>query len=648
VILQRSFPVCIRVDKGKAEPYFPTYGVTACGVVSSVPKELQMITFRQNRRATGLAQTGYTMDVVRKDGDHATPLVPEEEFKVLRPHQLKAMEMEGRFIEINFPPRDGKTLCQAARGVRESIASGWKQKQLAVVPQNLIGNGFRHSRFVIGVKKWEWKVAEADDICRADDNSADYKRQRLTTFLKRTGIFAPLSGSGHTHTTVTGLNCVVSTMAFCLYWKYRDNGEPRTEKEQVALIQSALFRHISLWLDEAHHVRGARELASGSQKEDPDNILGSFVSHAAHHGHDSLNIVLATATPYNSTTMLDAETKLKFKSIKRTFSDYLETVATEIKTAVVKPVEYDESPIDALANEIKNAGANRFHLVFIPQDGSFWRRKKETSASQVVHDLRSTLKRVAPWARVLDATTSSGGDVLTTMQGGSTFQEQFNIVVSCRRGREGLDWLPADFLHVLFLSKQLWEANQIFTRPFSAYPGKKRVDVRYYLSATKDTVERFDTLVVTMRHTLEQMSMMSPDPRTAKIPDGRRRQLLTALIDKLGKGYVWPAVVSAPIDTNSAKTPSDVPPVGGWPMDLVETEDTDEQAFLRHKFAILITGNFDHEDAHTDAAYQEAVRIYRASDHDLLKLGKEKLDELRDESEKHWMKMYNAYKSTVR
>jgi hypothetical protein len=567
------------------------------------------ITFKQDKHAKVFAVAGFAINVKHKGitlrdveplpGSNAT-------FKKLRTHQVKAYEFKGRFVEINYPPRDGKTLCQAARGVAEGKRSGWKQRQLALVPQNLIGKGFGHSCFLIGKTQYEWKAQEDDNLCNG--NAAGRKGNRLVSFLESSGAKPPING------TVTGLNAVSSIAAFSRFWKYNEDGTERTPEQRMELITGPMFQNITVWIDEAHHIRGAKD--PSDKGLDVVNILGDFVSYAVHHGAPTLHVTLATATPYNSSTILHEDTKKHFKQLRRTFSDYLETA--NIKQAIVKPVEFSDKagPVKRFAEEVRKAGPGRFHLAFIPANGQFWRRAK-VDTTKLVKAITRELRRQAPWATVLDATTHAGGHTLTKMQGGSASQEDYNVVLACRRGREGLDWSPADFLHVLYLQSQLWEANQVFTRPFSSYKGKRRVDVRYYIASTKDTTERFDTLVLTMRLALEQMDFVNPSPVSMKISDDRRVKLTEAVVDAVGRGESGVESVTAEF--------------GG---------DADTVKYCRSLFTKLITKNFNHKHAHSDKAYRAAVAEYKRGGHDLFRLGKEFLSGLRSE----WDAKYEEYK----
>jgi len=565
-----------------------------------------VIEFTQDKNAKGFGVAAFAMNIIPRGTIVRRPAeeLPTVEvvFKELYPHQLEAAEVPGRFVEINFPPRDGKTLCQAVRGIKEGLETGWKQRQLAVVPQNLIGNGFRQSRFRMAGHQWEWKAQEADDMCNGAD--ASRKGSRLAAFLRNRGPFFPIEGADFK--TVTGLNAVTSIAALARFWKYDTTGRERTEQEKRALIQSAFFKNLTLWIDEAHHVRGA----DPSEKAlDVNNIIGELVLYAVQLGHESLRITLATATPYNSTQMLNAETKKQFVQIKRSFSDYLENPKLEIRQAVVEPVECSgSSPVACFVNQVKRAGPGRFHLAFIPANGQSWRKRK-VSTTSLVAMMKRQLAAQVPWARVLDATTKAGGKELTAMQGDSERQKDYNIVLSCRRGREGMDWLPACFLHVLFMQGQLWEATQVLTRPFSAFKGKKRVDVRYYVEAQANTLERFDTLVLTMRMALEHMSFISPQGAAAKIEEGRRVKISDALIRSMGRG-------------------------AADPVEQVTDEygsDPDTVAHVRSLFTKLVTKNFNHKEAHGSRAYQAAAKQYRAGGRDLFGLGKKQLVVLQGE-----------------
>jgi hypothetical protein len=561
-----------------------------------------VITFTQAKNSKGVNAAAFRMDIIPRGTIVRRPAeeLPTVEvvFKELYQHQLDAAEVPGRFVEVNFPPRDGKTLCQAVRGIKEGLETGWKQRQLAAVPQNLIGNGFSQSRFCMAGQKWEWKAQMADDLCNGGD--ATHKRSRLAAFLNNSGPFFPIEGAGFK--TVTGLNAVTSILALARFWKKDADGNERTEQEKQQLIESPAFQNITIWLDEAHHVRGASD-PSERELGNVNNIIGDFVSYAVHYGHESLRVTLATATPYNSSEMLDDETKKAFVSIKRSFSDYLENPRMEIRQAVVKPVECSgSSPVTCFINEIKKAGPGRFHLAFIPMNGQSWRKQKINTPALVAM-IKERLEACVPWAKFLDATTHEGGQKLTAMQGGAASQQDYNIVLTCRRGREGLDWLPADFLHVLFLPSQLWESNQVFTRPFSAFPGKQRVDVRYYTEAKEDTLEKFDTLVLTMRMALEQMDFIAPQRVVGRIKEGRRMRLGNALLRNMGRG------VSDPVGRVLANYGS----------------DPDTVAHVQRLFARLVTKNFNYEEAHSSNAFTEATKQYRAAGRDLFRLGKQEL-----------------------
>ena len=137
----------------------------------------------------------------------------------------------------------GKSVVQVALGVDDVVSSGWKQKQLIVVPQSHIHRGFAGDEDLdyipieVNGEKYEWKINH--NFC--DDKSVDVLNG-LTKWLLTDG--EELSRNFRDH-IVTGINAICSHQALGLVW---NKLTPAQKKRAI--------HNLTLRVDEAHHING--------------------------------------------------------------------------------------------------------------------------------------------------------------------------------------------------------------------------------------------------------------------------------------------------------------------------------------------------------------------------------------------------------
>jgi len=439
----------------------------------------------------------------------------KEVFRVPWDHQIQACEESRghRAFTVSFPPRGGKTQTQQLIAAEQFIESG--TKSLVLAPMTMTSRGFCSQRFQHQYRKHgyriHWLVNSADNLTAdADCRSV---RSRLEDFLRRPSLHLDLKGRV---VNMSGMNAVTTYAAFASFWKYKKNDESksnqlelRSESERIDLLNSPMFKNITIWFDEFHHIRGMN--IDGD--DEWWNIIGEFCSFALKYSDASVRLANLSGTPYNSSFIMDAEIAKQYhQCTPLTLLESLHNTGCEIEEIRTERIEYDH-PLQAIAETI---GANPgYHLVVLPPKGLEWRNTavgELANDQEMVSSLRARIAQCATWpVRILDATPNRDNGkedtkkILMEMQGGeSKTKTDYDVVLVCRLGRESLDWLPCDHLHVSYLQSEMWESVQTFCRPLSAYPGKKIVRNFYYLPKLMDPDQllsvRAKTLVMQMQH----------------------------------------------------------------------------------------------------------------------------------------------------
>jgi hypothetical protein len=370
----------------------------------------------------------------------------------------------------------GKSILQVAMAVYDVIKSDWMQKQLVVVPQSHIHQGFVSSGGVeyISIKVegilYEWKV---------NHNFCDDKSQAVLAGLKKWLLTDPrtLANGYYGANIISGLNVVASHQALGLVFKTMT----KVEKKQAV-------KNLTLRVDEGHHVDGLfdddEESLTDDQKlavaEERTN-LGDICNLILNAKKTTSKIHMTTATPYRGDRKMIFSPAV-MKKFEKYFLDWIEHFKTlGIADFSLEYEEYKGDPIKQCVNRIKREPSQK-HMIVIPPTGQKWRMngQKEFEA------LMKSIYKVVPKDRVLDLVTPSTQDknkaiLLAEPKTGADGPSNYDVVVTCMLGREGTDWCPCSRMHNLSCENSVTLAIQTMGRPFRRFEGKTTVRIYYYV-----------------------------------------------------------------------------------------------------------------------------------------------------------------------
>jgi len=415
---------------------------------------------------------GYNPDY--KDPKYIT--VPNASTKSLRWWQIDAFNLlkDSRFALIVAFCGSGKSILQIALSIHDIVTSGWKQKQLIVVPQQHISGSFigdderSYLTLEVNGNTYDWKVEH--NFCD-DTNVIENLRNWLLTDGETLG--KKFRGK----TLITNLCAVCSHQALGLVWKTLDE----SQKKQAV-------KNLTLRVDEAHHISGVYDLNDDeyttSQQIGIDEIrtnLGEVCSYIMNCRNEDSKIHMTTATPYrgDQDIILSPKAKLKFKTYFLDWIVHFNTLGIERFDLTYQ--EYAIDPINAVVRQIKNE-PNEKHLVVIPSTGTKWRTNGKTELAAFF----SALYKVVPKDRVLDLVTQSTQDtnkakLLKEPKCSDNGKSKFDVVVTCMLGREGTDWCPCSRLHNTSNESSITLAVQTIGRPFRRFEGKNSVSIINYI-----------------------------------------------------------------------------------------------------------------------------------------------------------------------
>lgn len=370
----------------------------------------------------------------------------------------------------------GKSILQVALGVHDVVTSGWRQKQLIVVPQSHIHRGFvgdedlDYIPIVVGGEKYEWKINH--NFC--DDKSQNVLKA-LRSWMLESGNTLSQKYRGN---IVSGLNAVTSHQALGLVW-----GQLTACEKKIAIS------NLTLRVDEAHHIKGVFDVEENELNDNEKLVmemeatnLGGICHYIFNSGNKTSKLHLTTATPYRG----DRQIILSRHALKR-FSVYYLDWIEHFKTLGIEDFyleyeEYHSDPIAQVVAKIKKEPKEK-HLVVIPPTTHKWRDNGEDELQQLL----SAIHKVVPKKRVLDLVTPATQDknkaALLREPKTSGKPSQFDVVVTCMLGREGTDWCPCSRLHNTSCENSVTLAVQTLGRPFRRFDGKRYVRIYYYVPA---------------------------------------------------------------------------------------------------------------------------------------------------------------------
>ena len=396
------------------------------------------------------------------------------EFKEMWPWQEEAFEKgkDARFFTAQAFCGSGKSILQVQLATYDVIKSNYTQKQLIVVPQQHIHNGFVGSdrgymSFLQNGKKYEWLIQPEHNFCTTEKRVDELKRWLLTPSKKL--------ATGFTDETISGLNAVCSHAALVAAWK-----KCSPAQKKIAI------RRLTLRIDEAHHINhvflDGETFVKGQQlkiEKDATN-LGRICKFLINSKCKTCKLHLGTATFYRGdcTIILSAAARKKFVEYNLDWIEHFSGLG--IERFFLQYEEYKINPINMIMERIKKELKEK-HFVVIPSTGNKWRDARSLAK------LLKELHKIYPEERVLDLVTQATQDdnkiklLAEPKVHSKENPSKFDVVVVCMLGREGTDWCPCSRIYNASMESSITLAVQTIGRAFRRYEGKRIVKIFHYI-----------------------------------------------------------------------------------------------------------------------------------------------------------------------
>lgn len=383
-----------------------------------------------------------------------------------------------------------KAFCGSGKTTLGVVLSLWdviknKRKQLFIVPQSHIGDGFCVSGVFHIPDLGVVHLSKPLNFCEDSDN----KTEMLVNFLLRDTNYKLSVSEKSGEYAVNGPICMAVATHQCFVAAIDDIME-REKNGEKGLIDKC-FNNLSLCIDEAHHVK------SGSTKEEKKeentyNNLGKILEKIIANKNAKVCLMTATFFRGDQGIIVSREGLVKFNRFELEFLEHFQTL--DIEKIFVNFEEYQTDPISQIVANIENE-LNERHLIVVPtggENGAKW-RKFDLDLSRLSSEINKMLLRngLDPNDVVLDLVTQEtqkqNKSILLrepkeSYSKDETKNSKIRIVITCMLGREGTDWCPCSRLHnasIEFGSTTL--AVQTLGRLFRKFLNKNNVGVTYYI-----------------------------------------------------------------------------------------------------------------------------------------------------------------------
>lgn len=323
-------------------------------------------------------------------------------------------------------------------------------------------------------------------------------------------------------------------------WLLGNNSINREDfvKGSVAIMTHALFnkvfkscslkekneicKKLTILVDESHHLKGLDPEQNHEMTQ-----LSSAINFAINNAEKfDCKVFLCTATFFRGdyALILSPKNKNRFKVYQLDFVRHFLSIG--IDNFEIVHFFYDADPIDQICENIKKSlrkNKNEKQYVVVPPNNSNWRGNWRILDPDISILKRKIIKalmetkgytREVAEKRILDLVEKSTQKVNKNKLheepkfGDSIESSKYDIVITCRLGREGTDWPPCSCVHNASPEKSPTFAVQTTCRLMRSYPGKKNVTCYYYVKnfayfeegSTKEELiaDRVHCLILTM------------------------------------------------------------------------------------------------------------------------------------------------------
>lgn len=369
-----------------------------------------------------------------------------------RKFQLDAYnKFHGKRFTINVSPTgSGKSLVQVFCAAREIIESSYKQKQVFIVPQLDIGNGFsdhKHEYLKMDGKIYEWETT--NNFCSDSKDSVKKIKKFLTTDIDCSDKKA--------NNIIGGVTAVVSYSALVHAFK------SMTKKEKLKMIENTSFR-----IDEGHHISGVED------KFIPNRMgeITKFILDNDGHYH----ITTATLFRGDYQPIVGREYLKKFSIFRVPFLDHWNTLGIDKLNYNFESYQSAEDLFKKIVSNIKKNPQQRPMIILPADKQKYFKYENKWSWTK---KLVSDLEKVFGEGKVLDLISDDTQDASKARLAKS--EQDFYAIVTCSIGREGTDWPACNYVHNTTLDNNLVLAIQKLGRVMRQYAGKTQVYFTNYI-----------------------------------------------------------------------------------------------------------------------------------------------------------------------
>jgi hypothetical protein len=376
--------------------------------------------------------------------------------------QLKAFDklLPTRQNEIIAPCGSGKSMLQAALAVGDYLASQKTRKQLIIVPQVHIAEGFFPSDGAVAglsIHGVVHKVQVPVKFNFAQDPSIERLKKWLlahTTWCE-------------TGADISGPIAMASHAALVAVWK------SMSTKEREQVVKTTHFRD-----DESHHTARGSELVVAGEGGN-QNQLGAIMRFV--YNHDGF-CTSTTATGFRGDKKTLRPRTYTVNRYARAFIDHYNGLAIE-KFLLEMVIGID--PIDQVVALIKKEPHEK-HLVVVPPYNAGWREPYTDKSHGVDLLVGMLVKAGVPRERILnvvpqdEARKEKKNAWLDEPKYFGQKESKYDVIITCRLGREGTDWVPCSRLHVTSNDCSIVLAVQTMGRLLRYFKGKDKIVTRYY------------------------------------------------------------------------------------------------------------------------------------------------------------------------
>lgn len=403
-----------------------------------------------------------------------------------REYQLEALKEfdNSAYNLLSMPSGSGKSFVQSVLAVKDILNSGFKRKQIILVPQVHIADGFFPENGAPSVFKIKGENKTYSAAVQKEFNFCETASiPELVLWLLADPAKLAQSCTGDNETG--GLICMTSYHAFVFAFGRMSHAE-----------QLQACRNLHVRADESHHV------AMGDQEEvDDENKTGTILNLLMKQ-NDNCGLTLSTATNFRSDDkcIVRPEMLNKFKSSNYSFLDHFTNIG--IKTLNVDITQSGANPTKDIVEQVC-LERDEYHIVVIPPRNAGWRGLISNDPSYGLSSLIAAILKEWPECRILDLVTQStqAENKQALLAEPEAFDEdhmpQFDVVITCMLGREGTDWCPASRLHVSYVEGSITLAVQTLGRILRRFGHKTEIVARYYFhkfSAPEEGVTKSDLM----------------------------------------------------------------------------------------------------------------------------------------------------------